>query len=321
MIGVPDNNLLLALHKYASRQDENFLTEAFAHLLRHLAHCEPRAAASILKKLAGGVVTMAPDETDRISITTQIVISSGRPDIEIRSRDWLIYVEVKAESGLGESQLKRYQEALKNSGMDRTSLILLTRYPVLSEKETQLADAAIRWYQVAQWLEREKVEKPESTYLLKQFLEFLRSRGMTMERVSWELARGVKSLRSLIEMVGESLAALEISSDSNRTCAWEWIGYYLESKPRRFFVGISYQHPNLLEFDTQDFKIDKAAYEELGIGRIQKDQYFGEIWVNELDLASEEVHFFALSKTTQMQRVESFIKQSLDAARQIEAGQ
>lgn len=30
----PEKNILAQLHKLAARQDENFLTEAFAHLLR-----------------------------------------------------------------------------------------------------------------------------------------------------------------------------------------------------------------------------------------------------------------------------------------------
>ena len=31
-----DNNLLIYLHRWASSQDENFTTEAFVHLLKHL---------------------------------------------------------------------------------------------------------------------------------------------------------------------------------------------------------------------------------------------------------------------------------------------
>jgi len=36
MTGSTENNLLLALFKYAHRQSENFTTAAFVHLLRHL---------------------------------------------------------------------------------------------------------------------------------------------------------------------------------------------------------------------------------------------------------------------------------------------
>ena len=35
-MSVSDNNLLTLLHRWWPRQDENFMTEAFAHLLRHL---------------------------------------------------------------------------------------------------------------------------------------------------------------------------------------------------------------------------------------------------------------------------------------------
>jgi hypothetical protein len=46
-------NLLVRLHKWAI-QKENFLTEAFAHLLVHLLEREPDVAAKIICEITGG---------------------------------------------------------------------------------------------------------------------------------------------------------------------------------------------------------------------------------------------------------------------------
>jgi hypothetical protein len=46
-----DDNLLLRLHRWASRQDENFTTECFAHLLQYLLKNQPAIAFRILDNL------------------------------------------------------------------------------------------------------------------------------------------------------------------------------------------------------------------------------------------------------------------------------
>ena len=43
-----NNNLLLLLYRLAHRQQENFTTESFAHLLQQLIEREPAVAARVL---------------------------------------------------------------------------------------------------------------------------------------------------------------------------------------------------------------------------------------------------------------------------------
>src|SRR3989442_2668705 len=94
----PRNNLLLVLHKWAHRQDENFLTEAFAHLLQHLLDEEPEAAVGFLESVTGGYLRVQPAHARQVALRTQIVLSEGRPDLEIRTVEHLIYLEIKSES-------------------------------------------------------------------------------------------------------------------------------------------------------------------------------------------------------------------------------
>jgi hypothetical protein len=50
----PRYNLLVRLHKWAWRQDENFLTESLAFVLEHLLENEPEAGVRIVALMTGG---------------------------------------------------------------------------------------------------------------------------------------------------------------------------------------------------------------------------------------------------------------------------
>ena len=55
-----DNNLLVNLHKWASKQDENFTTEAFVFLLNYLLDHEPEIAVNVLRKMTDGFLSLNP---------------------------------------------------------------------------------------------------------------------------------------------------------------------------------------------------------------------------------------------------------------------
>ncbi len=150
-----ENNLLLRLHKWSWRQDENFLTEAFAHLLQHLLIHEPEAAVRVLKELTNGFPTLEAGEARSVEVRTQVFSAEGTPDLQLRTLNQVALLEVKSESDVNPEQLKRYRELLRRSGVPST-LILLTRYPVTPADPREHADFNVRWYQVAEWLERER---------------------------------------------------------------------------------------------------------------------------------------------------------------------
>ncbi len=67
----PENNLLVRLHKWARRQDENFLTETFAHLLLHLLWEEPEAAVNLLQVVTAGFLVIPVRESRAVEVRTQ----------------------------------------------------------------------------------------------------------------------------------------------------------------------------------------------------------------------------------------------------------
>src|ERR1043166_4344652 len=125
----PANNLFLRLHKWASRQDENFLTESLAVVLEQLLVLAPAVGTRLVARLTGGFIDLPAEDASAIEIRTQVETATGRPDLEIRTPYRLTWVEVKAESELRVGQLAGYRVLLGESGFAETSLVLLTRYP------------------------------------------------------------------------------------------------------------------------------------------------------------------------------------------------
>lgn len=315
------NNLLECLHKWATRQDENFLTEAFVHLLRHLVDHEPRLASAFLKKLTNDRLTLNETALQSLIISTQLIVPEGRPDIAMRTLDSLIVIEAKKESGLGDLQLERYRNFLKNSKVRHTGLVLLTRYPVPLTPNDERPDALLRWHQVSDWLDWKQGSQqrlhPATNYLAAQFVGYLQAEGMEMEQVTWELERGVRAWQNFLAMLHEAVESCGVPYEKRREGSWQY--FYFDKF--QFIVSISMDMPTEVWFGTWNAEPDKNKAEKLGKGQVlasDDPQYTGPYqWWNLLKLDSEEVHFFARSKASQMQCLEQFLRESLALARQV----
>jgi hypothetical protein len=314
----PENNLLVRLHKGAWRQDENFLTEALAHLLRHLLENEPQAAANLLGYLTEGFFALGYEEARGVEVRTQTFTAEGTPDLQLRAGEQLAILEVKSESDVREEQLSRYRDLLRDSGTPSTALVLLTRYPVtLSEGKER--PKHVRWYQVAEWLDQERSRyqfQPVSAYLVNQFLDFLSARNMIMGQVTWELPGGVRALRALRDMLYE--AAVSTGYRAQFRVGQDYIGVHLD-KPN-YWAGIYYDRPEVLIFETCARKVRQDAAERPNLpGRVYKwttEQALG--WYRELNLDSEAIHFFARSPASQRQVLEQFLRECRKTVEDIE---
>lgn len=318
-------NLLSALHRWAWRQDENFITDAYAHLLRRLLQYDPSAGSTMIQWLTNGHAKIAPNEAAKVSVTTQVTTTLGRPDVEIRTTDHVIYLEAKVESEQGATQLQRYLDELDKRHAPIKALVFLSRYPEAIDSQVASRVISKRWYQIASWLHTKlsegEIQDPINVFLTNQFVEFLRERNITMERISWELPSGVKSLGSLITMLGEAISSNKWTPV--KSPAWERIGYYLTSdefgKAKPYFTGVTYVNPALVFFETNEVAVMADAVQVADSSKLVADRSKpgGTVWVNELALDSEETHFFALSRASQLQTLERFILDSLQSVERI----
>jgi hypothetical protein len=343
------NNLLINLHRWAFKQDENFTTESFVHLLNHLLVDEPKIAIRILRKLTDDFLRLKVREVANVQIIAQPITDSGRPDIEISVGNYLVYIEVKVESEINENQLKRYRKVLKGCEDKQTKLIVLSKYPISSDLEIK-PDLAVRWYQVADWLERElrsdRIE-PLTRFFIEQLIEFLAKQNMVIKRVKSKISESLKSyqkkvpnypkvlgnMRSmkrleeiqelrpvydLMILMKDALTVLENKVKFRFLSGQHkggWMGFGFNRMD--YFLSIYYENPEIVVFDTYSFKIDQSKFD----GKLGKTWQEGKRlrWMNELNLVSDGFDFFAETKESQMRTLKNFIRQSYNYVQKIKA--
>lgn len=299
-------DLYSSLFKWAHRQDENFLTDAFAFLLARLLEKEPHIGRELALWLCFGD-TKPAGFAGPLKVTTQVTVSEGRPDIWLRGDDSLALLEVKKDSGLGERQLARYREILTKSNRPHTRLVLLTQYTV-DCAESDEPDHRVRWADVADRLQRLPTACPATKFLITEFTNFLRSQQMTNERVGSEFIAGAHAQRNMLVMLRR---ALELAGIKNRkrSGGWDWIGYYLDDK--NFWVGFEYGWPDSISFCFEGAKADGDQLKSRGW-----TMEFYNNWYCFLDLRDESSGFFQASAEEQLAKLKKFVAAAYGQAQQ-----
>jgi hypothetical protein len=311
-------DLFARLHKWAARQDENFLTESLA-VVQHLLLLAPEVGTRLVSRLTGGFIDLAVDDAGAIEIRTQVEAGQGRPDLEVCTPHRLAWVEVKAESELRTGQLEGYRVLLRDRGVEQTRLVLLTRYPEVFSSEESHPDLEVRWFEVADWLESDlpaaEAAGELAGFLARQFLDFLKERRMTLTQVGKYMPDGLRALSSLQNMLFEAAMACKVSV--KKSPGWDETGINLDGM--KYWVGVTYAEPEKLWFGTR-CRIDPEAAARLGVGEMTEESWVpGRCrWWRELNLESEDVHFFSRSKVSQMECLESYLRECLALARSIE---
>ena len=305
------DNLLLRLRKHAAIP-ENLLSEAFAHLLRRIVKSHPSEASKIVGRLTDGAIDVPEDEWDRVVISTQISADANNyPDIEIRNTNFICWIEAKDGGDPEVDQLQRYHRLLDRRPETSKALVSLTRSRILPV-ELPLLQPAVGWSQVAVWLNEALPEEscvdPVVDYLITDFLIFLGGIDMTVDKVGFELVSGVQHLRNMQSLVREALE-LESGVRPHSSGSMDTLSYYVpDSKGTMAFAAILYfDNPGSLVFEAHD-------------GFISTDSDLSDGWDvphkgwrrRELDLTAEEVHFFALSVSSQTALVRKFLRECLD---------
>ena len=304
-----ENNLLAALHNWATGQDENFTTDSFVHLLNHLIQSDPNAAILVLSRLSDSNIQMEEPDIKKLTIESQVQTDYGIPDIVIKSDRLIWVIEVKVEHKVDLDQLRRYRQYIESKEYEVKFLTLITRRPFSAASLEYNPDSFFRWHNLVDWFDEINVEDVVSEYLVEQFVWFLKYKGIAMERVGWELIEGVKSFESLINMIVECLTNLEIPLTMTYGSKG-WHGCQLA----RFegYVGIYLYEPNLVYFETQ-INLNGKNPDNLKFGEVNQDGN----WMRILNLAAEEVHFFARTKASQLRYLESFINESYNYCKEL----
>ena len=128
-----------------------------------------------------------------------------------------------------------------------------------------------------------------------------------MDKVEWDLVPGIKSMLSLLNMIVEAMSAANISYDAT-TAGKSWQGYFKKyGTKKRIFIGIYLDDPGKVCVQTENCSFSDDAV-------VTQGEIVNGKWTETLDLTSEESHFFARSKQSQLSCLEEFLRDSVGYA-------
>jgi hypothetical protein len=179
----------------------------------------------------------------------------------------LAFVEIKVESPSPRSQYNKYIEALdiRRKDYQAVTLAYLTREGKLPDglpiDQVPSFVFPVRWQQI--WKELGSTEL-STDFLVRQFCEFLKGKGATLDdfeaglknEVGIELARIESWLK---EAFNQNRLRLDKRAGRVDHKRYTWHGYYLSldaDGERQFSVGFDFARPDELVFTTLNLRID-----------------------------------------------------------------
>jgi hypothetical protein len=340
-------NLLVLLYRLAHRQQENFVTEAFSHLLQHLLEYHPRVALSVLRWLTTPEAVAASDISAALTVRTQVVMQEfGIPDLRVEGPDLDMVIEVKLDSGISYEQAFAYRRELEARGRARRTLVALVGYPPAHElpPETHVRT----WGELVLLLIAEAERTPGNVldHLVEQFAGLLNYLHLTPLQVRSPISQGllshrawadknpdaqavtrtrIKRIARLRDMPGcESLTQLLLQLDyvlrhselvpgsykfdSAPHMARPWIGFNLNDGD--YFLFVSLNSPERITLQRYRGGVDPASFDgALGELDIRADRIIR--WRVSLDLCQLDPDFFTQPPTTQVKILSDFVENGL----------
>lgn len=344
--------LLARLHRWASGQDENFATEAFAHLLENLSTEAPVAGARLLRRLLGDDLVVGDDSASGAEIVTQHHTPHGIPDMRIEGPGFLAFVEVKVDAPLAAGQEGWYLAALRDEespcAQDRRRLVLLTRYPMADGIAPGCR--TVRWFEIGDELERLLDEElPQITqHRIREQLGFMEYRGLMPPAARSAISAGLRRyeqrsgapliqqtkvmslgpldtdedlhpLRDLMALAGHAIEMSGLFQGKAKLGSGQsvggWLGWNLESM--RYFFTVAWSRPETLVFSTHLAPVRPEKWDE-ETGQVYQ-RYGAWHWSRDLDLLDGDLDFFALPRERQLETLVDFLRTSLAFARALES--
>jgi len=280
-------NLFVALSHYDSSAEENYLTEAFAYLVKILCERKPVDALTLINLITGTLPVHPISNIQILKVETQRDFGKyGIVDMVIEEDDdTVIFIEIKHDSPLGQNQLESYFQALEELRKPNYRLVLLKRYKDVSESigldKSQYH--LITWYEIHKWLHSIIKDDEVMTYIINEFQTFLEEKDMKQKRVSWEYIQGIPALldfRNLLEVVKNEVMP---TKHLKRTQGWSRVGLYID---RHYFFGVRYAKPLTLVYENN----------------------FGNYPTSTASMNLEDKHFFSLNADEQLNVLVDFLK-------------
>jgi hypothetical protein len=189
-----NTNLLVLLYRLAHRQQENFTTEALAHVFRYLARHQWSVAARVFQWLTELPYFETRASGDGLVIRTQDRTEQhGTPDLRIAADDLDVLVEVKLDGNLTFEQADHYAKELERRGRPNRKLVALLG----AAPQDPLPDGTVvrTWGQLGETLSKEVARCPSdvSLHLADELVGLLRHLHLMPLRVCSPLSAALQA--------------------------------------------------------------------------------------------------------------------------------
>jgi hypothetical protein len=144
-----------------------------------------------------------------------------------------------------------------------------------------------------------------------QFTEFSEGMAMSVERVDRRCSDRIQSLGALMHMLREAAVNSGGKVTSAAPTIEDW-GVSFTIGDALYWTGLSYFESEILF--VRVFGVNRNRALEIGFGSVQGWIPNGYSWWNRLDLESERVRFFAKTKSSQIECIEQFLRESIGAS-------
>jgi hypothetical protein len=259
------DNLLASLLGHAPKRGEDALTATFAWLLRH--HTNLRVA--FVDALRGGDEARFPAEMPRVRV--QVPEEASRYDLVLAWDGVRAVIEVKVDAALGwrsiaddttgellvVSQVTKYLHTGNREGRPPTWVFTLAPDAIVVEaaaaKHARYG-GSLRWHDVRRMLESSAGEDPVVSQVAGWFVDVLKRRGMTYEKLTESALQAVgpyltfkRTIDAMIDRAFDVLKAegafVELAvQEPWRQEAYQRIGWVLpvnKAKGHNAFIGVS----------------------------------------------------------------------------------
>lgn len=140
---------------------------------------------------------------------------------------------------------------------------------------------------------------------------FVNERAMSANQVNRRLSDGIHSLGALMLMLREAAVNFGGKVTSAAPTMEDW-GVSFTIGNVLYWTGLSYSQSEILLFKI--FGVNRNRAQEIGFGSVQAWIPNSYSWWNRLDLESERVRFFAKTESNQIECIEQFLSESIQAS-------
>ena len=214
------NSIFSKVYRYQFRKDRNrkedFLTEIFAFCLQ-----EDRIFfKAFLSKIGLKIL-----DHQSYLVSTQVVYSGNRPDVEIKWGNCHLLIECKVDSGERLNQLLDYAKILNESEYAEKHLVYLTKYYEAKEIseitdegwiETRVGNTAKKVqyfakeettlsFQHLRWFEIYALDFDQKNQILNQFKQYLKDENMATENSSYQILVTLQDVKSTFSKIDHVL--------------------------------------------------------------------------------------------------------------------